>query len=112
MSLTQLLTSAPVTGPKNPDAVLADIPKSLKKLGRLVRRYVPLVKPEATEEIAIAHDYLTQRGGAERVVLAMHRAFPDAPDLHDFVRPGGHLPRVQRREDYNQPAEQDWLSAP
>lgn len=29
-------------------------------------------------EIAIAHDYLTQRGGAERVVLAMLRAFPDA----------------------------------
>ncbi|WP_427383657.1 glycosyltransferase [Janibacter sp. G56] len=28
--------------------------------------------------IAIAHDYLTQRGGAERVVLAMLRAFPDA----------------------------------
>ena len=26
MSLTQLLTSAPFTGPKNPDAVLADIP--------------------------------------------------------------------------------------
>jgi glycosyltransferase involved in cell wall biosynthesis len=29
--------------------------------------------------VAIAHDYLTQRGGAERVVLAMSRAFPDAP---------------------------------
>lgn len=29
-------------------------------------------------KIAIAHDYLTQRGGAERVVLAMLRAFPDA----------------------------------
>ncbi|MET3708941.1 glycosyltransferase involved in cell wall biosynthesis [Arthrobacter sp. UYEF6] len=28
--------------------------------------------------VAIAHDYLTQKGGAERVVLAMHRAFPDA----------------------------------
>ena len=28
--------------------------------------------------IAIAHDYLTQRGGAERVVLAMARAFPGA----------------------------------
>ncbi|MCL2542008.1 MAG: glycosyltransferase [Nocardioidaceae bacterium] len=28
--------------------------------------------------VAIAHDYLTQRGGAERVVLAMLRAFPDA----------------------------------
>ena len=28
--------------------------------------------------VAIAHDYLTQRGGAERVVLAMTRAFPEA----------------------------------
>ncbi len=28
--------------------------------------------------VAIAHDYLTQRGGAERVVLAIHRAFPEA----------------------------------
>lgn len=28
--------------------------------------------------IAIVHDYLTQRGGAERVVLAMCRTFPDA----------------------------------
>ena len=29
--------------------------------------------------IAIAHDYLTQKGGAERVVLALHRMWPDAP---------------------------------
>ena len=28
--------------------------------------------------VAIAHDYVTQRGGAERVVLALARAFPDA----------------------------------
>jgi glycosyltransferase involved in cell wall biosynthesis len=28
--------------------------------------------------VAIAHDYLTQRGGAERVVLTMRKAFPDA----------------------------------
>jgi glycosyltransferase involved in cell wall biosynthesis len=32
-----------------------------------------------TPSVALVHDYLTQRGGAERVVLAMHRAFPDAP---------------------------------
>lgn len=38
----------------------------------------------AAPRIAIAHDYLTQRGGAERVVLAMHRAFPDAP-IHTTV---------------------------
>lgn len=28
--------------------------------------------------VAIAHDYLTQRGGAERVVLTLMKAFPDA----------------------------------
>lgn len=30
-------------------------------------------------KIAIVHDWLTNMGGAERVVLAMHEAFPDAP---------------------------------
>ena len=29
--------------------------------------------------VAIVHDYLTQRGGAERVVLSLCRAFPEAP---------------------------------
>lgn len=29
--------------------------------------------------VAIAHDYLTQKGGAERVVLSLLRAFPGAP---------------------------------
>lgn len=29
--------------------------------------------------VALVHDYLTQRGGAERVVLSMLKAFPDAP---------------------------------
>ena len=32
----------------------------------------------ARPRVAIAHDYLTQRGGAERVVLSMARAFPEA----------------------------------
>jgi len=30
-------------------------------------------------KIAIVHDWLTNMGGAENVVLAMHDAFPDAP---------------------------------
>ncbi|MCA1701861.1 MAG: glycosyltransferase [Actinobacteria bacterium] len=29
-------------------------------------------------QVGVVHDYLTQRGGAERVVLSMMRAFPDA----------------------------------
>lgn len=34
--------------------------------------------------IAIAHDYLTQRGGAEKVVLALSRAFPEA-SIHTLL---------------------------
>jgi glycosyltransferase involved in cell wall biosynthesis len=34
---------------------------------------------DTTPSIAIAHDYLTQRGGAERVVLSLTRALPGAP---------------------------------
>ena len=33
----------------------------------------------AMSDTAIVHDYLTQRGGAERVVLALSRALPEAP---------------------------------
>lgn len=29
--------------------------------------------------VALVHDYLTQRGGAERVLLSLHRLFPEAP---------------------------------
>lgn len=47
----------------------------MKLLSRLKNLLDP---PKHPEEIAIAHDYLTQKGGAERVVLAMHRAFPQA----------------------------------
>jgi len=37
--------------------------------------------------VVIAHDYLTQRGGAERVVLAMARAFPEAPIVTSLYQP-------------------------
>lgn len=36
-------------------------------------------RPVGTPKVAIAHDYLTQLGGAEKTVLNMSRAFPDAP---------------------------------
>lgn len=39
-------------------------------------------------KIALVHDYLTQRGGAERVVLAMLRVFPDAPLYTSLYDPG------------------------
>jgi glycosyltransferase involved in cell wall biosynthesis len=42
--------------------------------------------------VAIVHDYLTQRGGAERVVLAMAAAFPDAPIYTSLHHPEGTFP--------------------
>jgi len=39
-------------------------------------------------QVALAHDYLTQLGGAERVVLALSRTFPGAP-LHTTVHESG-----------------------
>ena len=42
--------------------------------------------------VAIAHDYLTQRGGAEKVVLSMSRAFPNAPIYTMLYDPGNTYP--------------------
>ena len=45
--------------------------------------------------VAIAHDYLTQRGGAERVVLALHRAFPEATIHTTLYDPEGTYPEFR-----------------
>lgn len=47
--------------------------------------------------VAIAHDYLTQRGGAERVVLAMAQAFPDAVIYTLLYDPEGTFPEFAER---------------
>ncbi|MBE2203393.1 MAG: glycosyltransferase [Chthoniobacterales bacterium] len=39
--------------------------------------------------LVLAHDYLIQMGGAERVVAAMHEKFPSAPILTSAVRYAG-----------------------
>ena len=45
--------------------------------------------------VALVHDYLTQRGGAERVVLAMARAFPGAPIYTSLFEPAGTFPEFR-----------------
>jgi glycosyltransferase involved in cell wall biosynthesis len=42
-----------------------------------------------TLRVALAHDYLTLKGGAERVVLAMAKAFPGAPVFTSLYDPDG-----------------------
>jgi len=53
----------------------------------------PLPAPRARDpRVAIVHDYLTQRGGAERVVLSLLRAFPDAPVHTALFEPEATFP--------------------
>jgi glycosyltransferase involved in cell wall biosynthesis len=48
--------------------------------------------------VAIAHDYLTQRGGAEKVVLSMSRAFPNAPIYTMLFDPANTYPEFAERD--------------
>jgi len=54
--------------------------------------------------VAIVHDYLTQRGGAERVVLSLCRAFPGAPVHVSLYDPTTTFP-----EFYDQDVRPMWL---
>ena len=47
----------------------------------------PNVIRRRSPRVVVVHDYLTQRGGAERFVLAMLRAFPGAPLVTSVYNP-------------------------
>ncbi|MDP9069726.1 MAG: glycosyltransferase [Actinomycetota bacterium] len=51
-----------------------------------------------TETVALAHDYLTQRGGAERVVLSMLAAFPAAPVHTSLYAPERTFPEFSTED--------------
>lgn len=46
----------------------------------------------APPRVVIAHDYVTQRGGAERVTLELLRAFPGSRLLTSFINPATTFP--------------------
>lgn len=48
--------------------------------------------------IAIAHDYLTQQGGAERVALHLADAFPGAPIFTSVFDPEGTFPEFRNHD--------------
>jgi len=47
-----------------------------------------------TARVAFVHDHLVQRGGSERVLVSMLRAFPDAPVFTSFFRPATTYPEL------------------
>ncbi len=48
--------------------------------------------------VAVVHDYLTQRGGAERVVLAMLKALPDALLYTSLFEPDSTYPEFSAHD--------------
>lgn len=48
-----------------------------RRLGEFLERVDPEADPDEPK-VALAHDYFTQRGGAERVAISLLDAFPDA----------------------------------
>lgn len=46
----------------------------------------------------VVHDYLNQRGGAERVALELARLWPDAPIYTSLYRPGSTFPEFAARD--------------
>ncbi len=53
--------------------------------------------------VAIAHDYLTQRGGAERVVLTLMRAFPEAAVHTTLYDPDSTYPEFADADVHTSP---------
>jgi glycosyltransferase involved in cell wall biosynthesis len=65
-----------------------------------VRKYDGVDGPR----VAIAHDYLTQLGGAEKIVLSMSRAFPEAPIYTMLYDPDTTYPEFAERDIRVSPA--------
>ena len=55
--------------------------------------------------IALVHDYLTQRGGAERVVLSMLKAFPGAPLYTSLYDANGTYPEFRAADIRTSPLD-------
>ena len=56
-------------------------------------------------KVALVHDYLNQMGGAERVVLAFHELFPDAPlytSIYDARRVDAAFQQIDIRTSFMQ----------
>ena len=56
------------------------------------------VPAASAASVAVVHDYLNQRGGAERVALEIARMWPEAPIYTSLYRPGSTFPEFAERE--------------
>jgi len=65
----------------------------------------PLGARDDLRSVAIVHDYLNQRGGAERVVLEMASIWPQAPIYTSLFRPQSTFPEFGGRDVRTSPLD-------
>jgi glycosyltransferase involved in cell wall biosynthesis len=58
----------------------------------------PVARAGGVRSVAVVHDYLNQRGGAERVALAIAQMWPRAPIYTSIYRPGSTFPGFRAHE--------------
>ena len=68
----------------------------------------PITNTHTAPRIALAHDYLCEYGGAERVLEALHELFPDAPVYVAFADPQAMGAHWQRFTGWD--IRQSWLT--
>lgn len=51
-------------------------------------------------QVALVHDFLTEFGGAERVLEALHEVYPDAPVFTAYYKPESLGPVAERFKDW------------
>lgn len=76
-----------------PSLLDADLPG---RIAGILNRLDP-PPPARAPRVVLAHDYLTQRGGAERVVGTLAEAFPDAVIVTSLYDPQSTFPEFQDR---------------
>ena len=62
------------------------------------RQAGPARTPSIRSNVVLAHDYLTQRGGGERVALALARQFPDSPVITSVYERSTTFPEFAERD--------------
>jgi hypothetical protein len=80
-------------------------PRSVSAIGRSNVSLLPRPRAGSAPRVVIAHDYLTQAGGAERVVLSLLEAFPDAPIVTSMYDADGTFGQFRGHEIRTSPLQ-------
>ena len=79
------------------------------RLNAALHQLDPGPEPDTAPKVVLAHDYLTQRGGAERVVSCLAEVFPRSPIITSLHSPEDTFPAFDGRAVVASPLNLSWL---